>query len=91
MRAKLLKTHCNFDGYQQMLLMRESLILNKLKHPGIVEFKGVNFQSFEDPNKLEPSIITEYLKGGSLKVVLDQEKNLLLIQLGLPRKNSYYY
>ena len=72
--CKIIKTHDDFNGHEQMLLMRESLILHKLKHPGIVEFKGVNFQSFSDPNKLEPSIITEYLKGGSLKTVLDQEQ-----------------
>ena len=75
--CKIIKTHANFNGQDQMMLMRESLILNKLKHPGIIEFKGVNFQSFTDPNKLEPSIITEFLKGGSLKTVLDQEKKSL--------------
>lgn len=62
--CKIIKKHDDFNGHEQMLLMRESLILHKLKHPGIVEFKGVNFQSFTDPNKLEPS----------LKTFLDQEK-----------------
>lgn len=71
---KIIKTHDDFDGYMQMLLMRESLILYQLKHPGIIKFKGVNFQSFDDPTKLEPSIIMEYLKYGSLKKILDQEK-----------------
>lgn len=28
---------------EQMLFMPESLFFHKLKHPGIVEFRGVNF------------------------------------------------
>lgn len=54
-----------------MLLIRESFILNKLKHLETAEFKGINFQSFEYPNKLEQSTITEYIKGDSLKKILD--------------------
>ena len=75
--TKIIKTHDDFNGHEQMLLMRESMILHKLTHPGIVKFKGVNFRSFSDPTKLEPSIITEYLKHGSLKDILDQEKRSL--------------
>ena len=72
--VKILKTEGGFNGHSQMLFMRESLILQKLKHPCIVEFKGINFQSFTDPSLLSPSIITEYLSHGSLKVILDNEK-----------------
>ena len=54
--------------------MRESLILHKLKHPCIVEFKGLNFQSFKNPSILSPSIITEFLSHGSLQRILDREK-----------------
>ncbi|KAK8888065.1 serine/threonine protein kinase [Tritrichomonas musculus] len=68
--TKIFDKENDFNGYQQMLLMRESLILHSLKHPGIVGFKGINFQSFEDPTILEPSIITEYMKKGSLKTFL---------------------
>ncbi|KAK8845878.1 hypothetical protein M9Y10_020804 [Tritrichomonas musculus] len=72
--VKVLKGEGIFDGHEQMLLMRESLILHKLRHPCIVEFKGLNFQSFKDPTLLSPSIITEYLSHGSLKKILDDEK-----------------
>ena len=75
--VKILKTDNGFNGHDQMLLMRESLILHKLKHPCIVEFKGLNFQSFLDPSKLSPSIITEFLSHGSLKSLLDSEKRSL--------------
>lgn len=75
--VKILNTEKGMNGHDQMLFMRESLILHKLKHPCIVEFIGVNFQSFTDPSKLSPSIITEYLPHGSLKTILDQEKRAL--------------
>ena len=72
--VKVLKSEGGFDGHDQMLLMRESLILHKLRHPCIVEFKGLNFRSFHDPSIFSPSIITEYLSHGSLKKILDDEK-----------------
>ena len=75
--VKILKTDNGFNGHDQMLLMRESLILHKLKHPCIVEFKGLNSQSFLDPTKLSPSIITEYLSHGSLRTILDSEQRSL--------------
>lgn len=66
-----------FNGHQQMLFLRESLKLNKLSHPSILKFKGVNFQSFTNPNLLQPVIITEYLSHGSLKDNLNKEKRSL--------------
>ena len=64
---KIINTNGKFDGNNQAQLVRESLILQSLNHPSIAKFKGINFQSFSDPNKLEPSIITEYYSKGSLK------------------------
>ena len=75
--VKILKAEDGFNGDQQMYLMRESMILRELHHPSIVQFIGINFQSFSDPNKLEPSIITKYLSNGSLKAALDAEKKSL--------------
>ena len=75
--AKIIKKRGNFNGYDQMKFMRESTILGKLKHPAIVEFKGVNFQSFLNRDILSPSIITEYIKNGSLKDILYQERRSL--------------
>lgn len=65
--AKIIDKRTNFNGNEQMLFMRESLILHDLDHPAIVKFIGINFQSNTDPSLLEPTIITEYLKNGSLK------------------------
>lgn len=58
-----------------MHLMRESMILHKLNHPSILKLYGINLQSFHDKNKLEPTIITEYLSKGSLRNILIQERN----------------
>ncbi|KAK8849325.1 hypothetical protein M9Y10_018697 [Tritrichomonas musculus] len=83
---KIIKTEGGFNGDQQMQLMRESMILRELHHPSIVQFIGINFQSFNDPNKLEPSIITEYLPNGSLKDILDKEKRSLAVSDWTPTK-----
>ena len=71
---KILKPEEKFTGKDQMSLMRESMILHKLKHPGIVRFIGVNFLSLKNPEIFEPSIITEYLPNGSLRNILDKEQ-----------------
>lgn len=63
------------NGHDQMLFLRESMILYKLKHPAIVQFYGINFHSFDNPDKLEPTIITEYLPNGSLKQILKKEQS----------------
>lgn len=75
--VKILNPKEGFNGHQQMLFMRESTILQNLNHPAIISFKGINFQSFKDPTKLEPSIITEYQKNGSLKKALDKERKAI--------------
>lgn len=75
--AKIINVSNGFDGYDQMIFLRESLILYKLCHPAIVKFIGINFKSFTDPKLLQPTIITEYLKHGSLKGILDKERNSL--------------
>ena len=71
---KLIKTNSDFNGEEQMNFMRESMILHKFSHPSILKFIGINFQSIEDQNILQPSIITEYLSNGSLYQVLLEEK-----------------
>ncbi|KAK8871335.1 hypothetical protein M9Y10_007055 [Tritrichomonas musculus] len=75
--AKLIHCSEGMSGHQQMLFLRESLMLNKLNHPSIVKFKGVNFQSLLDPTHLQPTIITEFLPHGSLKSNLNKEKKSL--------------
>lgn len=73
--AKVIYANGMFSSHDQIMLLRESLILYKLDHPCIVKFFGINFHSFDDPSKLEPTILTEYLPHGSLKGILDKEKN----------------
>ena len=75
--AKIFDIDNGFDGHDQMLFLRESLILHKLDHPSIVKFIGINFKSFSDPNKFEPTIITEFLPNGSLKDNLNKERSSL--------------
>lgn len=58
-----------------MMFLRESTILYKHSHPAIVKFIGINLHSFDNPDKLEPTIITEYLPHGSLKEILKKEQN----------------
>lgn len=75
-----------FTGENQKDFLRESTILQKLDHKSIVKFVGINFQSFADPIRLEPSIITEYLPNKSLKEVLDKEKQSLADENWTPTK-----
>lgn len=72
--CKIINTNKSFDGKEQMLFLRESLILHKLDHPSIVKYIGINFKSFEDSSILEPAIITEYIKNGSLEDNLNKER-----------------
>ncbi|KAK8871543.1 hypothetical protein M9Y10_007275 [Tritrichomonas musculus] len=69
-----------------MTLLRESLILHKLKHPAIVKFIGINLHSFDNPDKLEPTIITEYVSHGSLKEILKKEQNSIADSKWTPTK-----
>ncbi|KAK8892916.1 hypothetical protein M9Y10_030168 [Tritrichomonas musculus] len=72
--AKIINTDAGFDGKDQMLLMRESMILLKLNHPSIIKLHGINLQSFHKRTRLEPTILTEYLPNGSLYHLLCQER-----------------
>lgn len=72
--AKIINIDEKYDGHEEMLFLRESLIMYKLDHPSIVKFVGSNFKSFRDPSIFEPTIITEYLEHGSLKDNLNKEK-----------------
>lgn len=78
--AKIIKINANkgFTGKDQMKLMRESTILQKLDHPSIVKFIGLNFQSFNQPGILEPTLITEYLPNGSLHKIIHSKNKIKL-------------
>lgn len=72
--AKIIDVSDDFDGDDQLTLMREFMILFKLHHPSIVKFYGITFRSFEDPTTLSPTILTEFISKSSLKKILDDEK-----------------
>ena len=72
--AKIIKNDCTTSDNEQTLIMRESTILSALDHPSILKFIGLSFRSLKNINKYQPTIITEYLPNGSLKVILDKEK-----------------
>lgn len=73
--AKILNITDNFDGREQTLFLRESMILHRLFHPSIIKFIGINFKSFTGKPLLEPAIITEYIPNGSLGKLLSNKKN----------------
>lgn len=73
--AKIINPNGMFSGKDQLMFLREAQILHKLRHPAIVKFYGINFHSFIDSDKLEPTILTEYVSNGSLKDILDKAKS----------------
>ncbi|KAK8886595.1 hypothetical protein M9Y10_042059 [Tritrichomonas musculus] len=73
--AKIINIEEGFSGDDQMKFLQESIILHQLHHPSIVQFIGINFQSLDDVGALSPTIITEYIPNGSLKKILNDEKN----------------
>lgn len=84
--AKILNIEDDFDGDQQKLLLRESLILHKMNHPSIVRYAGINFRSFKKATKFAPVILTEYMPHGSLRENLDREKRSLSDHSWTPTK-----
>lgn len=84
--AKIINNESLVSPTGQLLLIRESSILQQLDHPSIVKFYGINFHSFDDPQFLKPTILTEYLVNGSLKEILKKEQSGLLDSKWSPTK-----
>ena len=59
---------------EQMHLMTEISIYQKVNHPAIIKFYGVNFVSFVDQQQFRPTILIEYFPNDSLGSMLDKEK-----------------
>lgn len=70
---KILYNMESIKGRGQMIFLREALALKSLKHPCIVKFYGINLLG-EDGIMFQPSIITEYLPRGSLRSILENER-----------------
>ena len=71
---KIINPDRGINGNLQMQLLTESILLYKLDHPAISKFYGISFQSFTNPDKFEPSYITEHFPKGSLRENLNREK-----------------
>ncbi|KAK8880630.1 hypothetical protein M9Y10_003313 [Tritrichomonas musculus] len=59
---------------QQASIIQEALIYNTLNHPAIEKLCGINLHSFDDPNALKPTFISEYYPKGSLNNILSAER-----------------
>ncbi|OHS96662.1 hypothetical protein TRFO_09815 [Tritrichomonas foetus] len=68
--AKVSKFRLNRDTMKGDI--REINILSQMKHPSIVEMKGVSFQNFAKESHI--TIIMEYMKHGSLQQILEKER-----------------
>ncbi|KAK8876446.1 hypothetical protein M9Y10_006655 [Tritrichomonas musculus] len=60
-----------------MIFLREASLRQKLDHPAIFKFKGINFKSLKNPTESNPTILTEYLPHVSLKDNLDKENTCM--------------
>ena len=75
--AKIASAKSVEKGKGQRLFMRETMLMKMMKHPAIVRFYGLNFNSFSNHDLFQPTIIMEYLKNGSLeKILIDETKGL---------------
>lgn len=70
--VEIINTEEEFNRREQMIFIRESLLFQKLEHQSIVKIIGINFKSFQNRIKIEPTIITEYFPRGSKKNYLDK-------------------
>lgn len=61
----------NLQNFNQVNFMREVIYLISAKHPAILRIIGF---SLTQNSKLRPSIVTEYLSGGSIQDILDHPK-----------------
>ena len=70
--AKVLDILTDIDGKDQMMIMRESVILSKLNHHSIIKFYGYSQYNFKGKSK--PSYIMELACNQSLRQVLFSER-----------------
>ena len=87
--AKIIKNDFELNVSKQMILLREIVILYKMKHPAISQFYGINFHTFDNPYNLELTIITEYYSQGSLKSILKKEQDNFVDDNWTPTKKYF--
>lgn len=72
--AKIFNESSSFSARDQMVIIREALLMKNIDHPAILKFYGINFHSFYDPREIQPTILLEYAVNGSLKEILRKEQ-----------------
>lgn len=69
--AKELEASSYLSPKSQQTLMREVIILKKIHHPAIIEFKGFSFISFQDLSQWQPTIFTGFVENKTLYTILE--------------------
>lgn len=69
--AKELDASSYLTPKAQQTLIREVIILNKIRHPAIIEFKGFSFISFEDQSQWQPTIFTGFVENKTLYAIME--------------------
>ncbi|KAK8892566.1 hypothetical protein M9Y10_029803 [Tritrichomonas musculus] len=75
------KIYKETDEYSQKIFNRAAVASNSLNHPLILKFYGINYHSFEDTSRLQPTILLELCQKGSLGSFLAKENK------GVPDEN----
>lgn len=73
--AKIINISSEFNSANQMELMLNFPKLQKVSHPALIEYVGLNFQSLEDRSLFEPTVITVFLQNGNLTQFLEKDEN----------------
>ena len=69
------KIYIDGKASDQKMIMMAALAQQKLEHPAILKFHGISFCSFENSSRFEPTILLAYMPNGTLRSILDKEKN----------------
>ncbi|KAK8871421.1 hypothetical protein M9Y10_007149 [Tritrichomonas musculus] len=70
--AKELEATSYLTPKSQQSLIREVVILKKIHHPAIIEFKGFSFISFQDQSQWQPTIFTGFVENKTLYTIMNE-------------------
>lgn len=85
--VKIIKA--SFNSYNLTSFIREASVILQLNYPSIIKSYGINFRSFSkiaNNEDIQPSILMKYYPNGSLKNVLEKERNGLSLKGWDPTK-----
>ncbi|KAK8881363.1 hypothetical protein M9Y10_004099 [Tritrichomonas musculus] len=75
---KIFTTFNKNDANFQKSLMIEISIHQKVNHPAICKFYGINFVSLTNPDQFQPSMLIDYCQNGSLYKMINLERRSIL-------------